>query len=389
LAGRNHRFRRDMDGLRIDRMEEEEASFNDFNFWRMGPPPLERPASPSGLERQDEEERRATREASSECSSLDPERDFNQFAFWRLAPPTLDIVRMNSAETPSALPPPVQAGMAPSDVLASPSLRGQSAAHSAQETEEGAPETENEWLEVEGDGEESDWPASAQLELLGGSAGTRLLGLLGQLTQHLGSSSRFARAAGLLQEDMLRQREQIQETSRIEPPEGSTLQRPEISRSVGSLLHILQSPDSPIGAPREVVTAPPPLVFDPSAAMPPPSPASPESVATLSPPCSKFMLSAPASCPICLEAIEDVEAALQMPCARSHVFHKECLLCWLGERNTCPVCRHHLPEAEAAEDQAAPQQLSVRIRGLEASGTEVEMAEDEMAEAEMAEADSL
>ena len=33
---------------------------------------------------------------------------------------------------------------------------------------------------------------------------------LGQLSQHLGASSRFARAAELLQEDMLRQREHAQ-----------------------------------------------------------------------------------------------------------------------------------------------------------------------------------
>lgn len=185
------------------------------------------------------------------------------------------------------------------------------------------------------------------------------------------------------------------QTSRVEPLDGSTLQRPEISRSVGSLLQILDSPESPISGPRHVVTAPPPLMFDPSAAMPPPSPASPESVATLSPPCSKFILDAPTSCPICLEAIEEATAALQMPCARSHVFHKECLITWLGERNTCPVCRHHLPETEAAEATegadgqtlptpsapAVTQQLSVRLRGLEAFSPQAVSREAEMAEA--------
>lgn len=183
-----------MDGLRVEPMEEEEASFNDFNFWRMRPPPLERPASPGAVEGHGGEERRAE---DHDSSSLDPEQDFNQFAFWRLAPPTLDVVSMDSVRASSEREPPAQASS--------------SASLPRQETEDRAPETEHEWLEVEGEGEESDWPASAQLELLGGGAGSRLLGLLGQLSQHLGSSSRFARAAGMLQEDMLRQREQLQE----------------------------------------------------------------------------------------------------------------------------------------------------------------------------------
>ena len=38
-----------------------------------------------------------------------------------------------------------------------------------------------------------------------------------------------------------------------------------------------------------------------------------------------------------------------MPCARQHIFHKLCLLKWLDSRNTCPICRHGLPQASEAE----------------------------------------
>ena len=35
-----------------------------------------------------------------------------------------------------------------------------------------------------------------------------------------------------------------------------------------------------------------------------------------------------------------------MPCAKQHVFHRECLLKWMEARNTCPICRHSMPTAQ-------------------------------------------
>eukprot|EP00667_Euglena_gracilis_P013267 EG_transcript_13667 len=57
-------------------------------------------------------------------------------------------------------------------------------------------------------------------------------------------------------------------------------------------------------------------------------------------------------CPICMEEYTVGDRALPLPC--HHAFHKDCVLTWLREHNTCPTCRHELPAAEAAPKPAAP-----------------------------------
>ena len=47
------------------------------------------------------------------------------------------------------------------------------------------------------------------------------------------------------------------------------------------------------------------------------------------------------SCPVCKEDFIVNEDCLLMPC--EHHFHKDCLIPWLKERNSCPVCRFELP----------------------------------------------
>jgi hypothetical protein len=61
--------------------------------------------------------------------------------------------------------------------------------------------------------------------------------------------------------------------------------------------------------------------------------------------------------PICLEPIEEALSALEMPCSSSvkHVFHRSCILEWLGTRNSCPVCRHLLPTDQPPQESAGDQ----------------------------------
>ncbi|KAM3380871.1 E3 ubiquitin ligase BIG BROTHER-related [Capsicum galapagoense] len=48
-----------------------------------------------------------------------------------------------------------------------------------------------------------------------------------------------------------------------------------------------------------------------------------------------------ATCAICKDEMNLGEEARQLPCA--HRYHGDCILPWLGIRNTCPVCRYELP----------------------------------------------
>ena len=43
------------------------------------------------------------------------------------------------------------------------------------------------------------------------------------------------------------------------------------------------------------------------------------------------------ACTVCQDLVEQGAVTLSMPCG--HVFHKDCLMPWLQEHNTCPVCR--------------------------------------------------
>ncbi|KAI3907155.1 hypothetical protein MKW92_034395 [Papaver armeniacum] len=50
------------------------------------------------------------------------------------------------------------------------------------------------------------------------------------------------------------------------------------------------------------------------------------------------------SCAVCLERITDGSEISKMPC--SHMFHYGCLVTWLDESNSCPVCRCKVVSAE-------------------------------------------
>jgi len=51
------------------------------------------------------------------------------------------------------------------------------------------------------------------------------------------------------------------------------------------------------------------------------------------------------SCAVCKDEFSIGEECLSMPC--NHYFHGDCLIPWLKERNSCPVCRYELPTDDA------------------------------------------
>ncbi|KAI5058726.1 hypothetical protein GOP47_0026896 [Adiantum capillus-veneris] len=47
-----------------------------------------------------------------------------------------------------------------------------------------------------------------------------------------------------------------------------------------------------------------------------------------------------AQCAVCKEEFELLSPVKQLPC--SHMYHPDCILPWLEQHNSCPVCRHEL-----------------------------------------------
>ncbi|XP_028404908.1 E3 ubiquitin-protein ligase RNF181-like [Dendronephthya gigantea] len=77
-----------------------------------------------------------------------------------------------------------------------------------------------------------------------------------------------------------------------------------------------------------------------------------------------------ASCPVCLEKYEKKEVYIELPCM--HKFHEDCILSWLNQTNSCPVCRHELPTDNSEYEEMRIQkehekQRTFRVAALHSS----------------------
>jgi len=115
------------------------------------------------------------------------------------------------------------------------------------------------------------------------------------------------------------------------PNLGNSIGSTQQFRNINDLLaHLLETYDGPMGAPptpTEVINALPEVAIQ------------------------QEHLDTHDSCSVCKEDFVLNEKATKLPC--SHLFHKECIVPWLKQHCTCPLCRKSLPvDANATQGQA-------------------------------------
>ena len=74
----------------------------------------------------------------------------------------------------------------------------------------------------------------------------------------------------------------------------------------------------------------------------------------------------PDECPICLAPHEEGDEMSVLPC--KHELHTECLMPWLKQTNSCPLCRHQLATDSKDYDQRRRQQEEEQAAALEREG---------------------
>ncbi|TKY50112.1 E3 ubiquitin-protein ligase RING [Spatholobus suberectus] len=72
------------------------------------------------------------------------------------------------------------------------------------------------------------------------------------------------------------------------------------------------------------------------------------------------------ACAICKDEILLEEKVRRLPC--SHCYHGDCILPWLGIRNTCPVCRFELPTDDPEYEQRKVHRAAHDLLELAAAG---------------------
>ncbi|XP_010530272.1 PREDICTED: E3 ubiquitin-protein ligase CIP8 [Tarenaya hassleriana] len=66
-------------------------------------------------------------------------------------------------------------------------------------------------------------------------------------------------------------------------------------------------------------------------------------------------------CAVCKDVVAVGETAKKLPCG--HSYHGDCIVPWLGTRNSCPICRFELPTDDAEYEAERKERTTVSIGG--------------------------
>ena len=68
-------------------------------------------------------------------------------------------------------------------------------------------------------------------------------------------------------------------------------------------------------------------------------------------------------CSICMDDMKEGDTLLRLPCGK-HVFHAACMEGWLKEHNTCPLCRHAMPEQQRSDNNRLRQRTTEAVNQM-------------------------
>lgn len=68
---------------------------------------------------------------------------------------------------------------------------------------------------------------------------------------------------------------------------------------------------------------------------------------------TKEQVNSPVTCTVCQDNLREGDTGTHMPC--SHLFHTDCLLPWLQQHNSCPMCRFEIETDDTQYNTKLPQ----------------------------------